>query len=98
MSKLRENLPRNEWIDGRLFIHEFGFYTLSNMRSWRTLFWKVWFVSQGDSSLELETMKLTPLVFMTRRRAQRFADKIHAGTSKMMTSIKKSARKNYRDT
>jgi len=77
MAKLRSDLPRNQWIDGRLFIHDNGFFVLARGRSKWMFFLPGWVVLYGDSRYDTEHTTAIPLLCWTLGGARKMIDQAH---------------------
>lgn len=73
-------LPHNEWLDGRLFIHEHGFFATARGRSRWLFFLPGWVAFCGDTDYNTDKMFAIPWMFWTLKGARKSLDKIHKET------------------
>lgn len=88
MGKLRPDLPRNQWIDGRLFVHDNGFFILGRGRSRWMFFLPGWVAFCGSSTFDTDDAEPLPIMFYTAIGARRFINEVHQEVQKIITELK----------
>lgn len=88
MAKLKPDTPRNEWLDGRLFVHEYGFYFIARVRSRWNIFLPGWVVLNGDTSYDTENATTLPMMFWTLKGARKLVTDVHEATMEHMEQFK----------